>query len=93
MSFVRLTVEVGGMRFTTRDWSLGGLCIEGILRGHALDEALPVRVSGVRKGKVHRVDLTARLIRIDHARVETAMAFDDLEPADLDKLQALITGR
>jgi hypothetical protein len=92
-SLLRLTLEADGVEYPSCDWGLGGIRIEGILPRRRLDESIPIKVSGERKGQHLSIDAMATIVRIDDVQGETALRFNDLTMENLDVLEALITGR
>jgi len=87
-----LKVEVGGLVFDCVDWSMGGLCLNGI-HPHLTPEAeVPMTFSGLRSGVRRSGRTLARVVRIDRRKNQTAFEFVGLPDDAFAALEGLITG-
>lgn len=86
-------VEFDGQTVTTRDWTLGGVCLSPY-RGRCLPGdrlSLLIFASVGERTVRHRVE--AEVVRVDRVSEELAAQFVRLDAAAVDTLEGLLTGR
>ena len=87
-----LRVSVAGVEFSTQDWSLGGVRLNGIPGGAEMDLQIQVRFSGERGGRTWSGAATALFVWIDTENRQCGLRFTNLPNASFDALEALVTG-
>ena len=87
-----LDVTIGKAHFTSRDWSLGGMRIDGVPVGGAVGRELSLSFSGVRNGKHLAGESAARFVTVDTDAGQCAIEFVGLSDDAFRALEALMTG-
>ena len=87
-----LWVTVAGVEFSTQDWSLGGVRLNGIPEGAEMDLQIQVRFTGERGDRTWSATATALYVWIDTQNRQSGLRFTNLPNASFDALESLVTG-
>ncbi|HEX7776749.1 MAG TPA: PilZ domain-containing protein [Parvibaculum sp.] len=80
-----LIVEIGGYDHSARDWSAGGVCVEGFAGEIAVGDRVGGRLRWHKREAGH--DFTAEVVRIEPGGI-VALRWLDLAEAALDEMEA-----